>query len=59
MRDGILTGVPVCHLEPTLAKPRDGVYPLWLSKPDAIDAPEIIAGNGPGDILDYRDRPKQ
>lgn len=59
MREGILTGVPACHLEPTLAKSRDGVYPLWLIKPGKIDTPEIVAGYGPSDILCYRDRPKQ
>jgi len=59
MRDGILTGVPAHHLDPTLAKPRDGVYPLWLIKPGRIDTPEIVAGYGPGDIPCYRDRPKQ
>ena len=55
MRDGILTGVPTCHLEPTMARKNDGVYPLWMADPEYV---EIIAGHGPGDTLDYRDRPK-
>ncbi len=58
MQDGILTGVPACHLEPTMAKPHDGVFQLWLIKPESAEMPEIIAGYGPGDILDYRDRPR-
>jgi hypothetical protein len=59
MLGGVLTAVPTCHLEPTRAIPRDGVYPLWLCQTDDAEKPEIIAGDGPGDILDYRGRPKR
>lgn len=57
MRDGVLKGIPACHLDPTHALNCGGVFPLWIQKPNDVDKVEIIQGYGPGRIIDYRDRP--
>jgi len=52
---GVLELVPVSELEPTL-QGRGGR--CWLTVALAAKA-EVIAGSGPGEILDFDDRPKQ
>lgn len=55
LRDGYLEMVPTSELEPTLRN-RGGC--CWLL-PEMAEEIEVIAGHGPGDCLDFDDRPKQ
>ena len=47
--------VPTSHLEPSKV---DGGGRCWLQQDYMGDA-EVISGHGPGDYIDYTDRPKQ
>jgi len=55
VRDGYLEAVPSSCLEPTL-RGKGGTY--WITQNDALTA-EVIHGHGPGDCLDFNDRPKR
>ena len=54
-RDGALFLVPTSHLEPTQVK---GGGSCLLSQ-DLLRDARVIDGHGPGDCLDYTDRPRR
>lgn len=55
MKSECLEAVPASELEPKLVGHGGR---CWLFQ-NLADGMEIISGHGPGDILDYADRPKR
>lgn len=53
--DGYYDMVPTAHLQPSLVK--DGGR-CRMSQ-NLVSGAEVIDGHGPGDILDFRDRPRR
>jgi hypothetical protein len=55
LRDGYLMAVPVSELEPTKANRGGTCHVKYIARHEQV---EVIYGAGPGDCLDYTDRPK-